>query len=358
MEATASSRYVVTLLVRIPLMTVAKTICYGRLSIIRYASNGCPFVVWEGIVPRINPRILDSVIYLYNSVSDAKAGTSAGGSGFLTFVRVPDQPKLAWIYAVTNRHVKESAPVVRINRADGRVAIFPFQPTDWIGHPDKLTDLAVVCLNVKVATEYQFLAIFPENDFLTRQKIDLYKINVGDDTFLVGRLINRDGVLRNLPSVRAGIIAQMPNPSDPIETEAGKQEAYLVEARSISGYSGSPMFVWVPPSRYYQDFRKMQGPEWNVPVFLGIDCGHVPDYTPVLEWDEEEQRLKETGHQVEVNTGMAIVIPAYKLQELLDCDELVGQRAEALKKVPKQPVGKLDVAKKRKNRDVAVPPIS
>jgi len=339
-------------------MTVDKKFCYGRRKVIRYASDGQPFEVWEKLVSRISDEVLDSVIYLYHTEADAHAGTQAGASGFLTAVPVPGEPTKAWVYAVTNNHVRDKAPIVRVNKTDGSTNIFPFEPDDWIPHPDHVTDLAAVNIDFKNIFDYKFRLILPDMHFVTREKIKEFNIGVGDDTLLVGRLINRDGVLKNVPSVRSGIIAQMPDADSLIPTEAGPQEAYLVETRSISGCSGSPIWVWVPSHRYFKGFEKMGGREWDRIQFLGIDCAHVVDYDPVLRFNPNTGKREETGDEIEFNTGMAIVIPAYKLQELLDCDELRAQRADDLKNQPKQPpVGKLDVAKNRKTRDVPIPPI-
>ena len=260
-------------------------------------------------MPRISDEVLDSVIYLYHTERDARAGTQAGASGFLTAVPVPDNPQQAWTYAVTNGHVCNDAPIVRINKSDGTVEIFSFEPSDWVRHPDDVTDLAVVNLDLGNVNQYKFRLILPDAHYITREKLKSFDIGVGDDTLLIGRLMNRDGAkARNVPSVRSGMIAQMPDPNDPIMTDAGPQEAYLVETRSISGYSGSPIWVWVPAYRYFSDSEKMMRREWDRVQFLGIDCAHVMDYDPVFRFDPISRRYQETGDEVQLNTGMAIVI--------------------------------------------------
>jgi hypothetical protein len=295
--------------------------------------------VWEKTMPRIPTELLNTVIYLYHSETDARLGRDAGGSGLLSGIPVPTGDG-AWIYAVTNAHVSKEAPVVRINKADGTVGIFPFISTDWVDHPDGITDLSATNLDLGQVDTYKISGIWP-SWFAIREAIEAFKINLGDDTILLGRFINRDGKLRNLPSVRAGIISQMADPDDPIDTEAGPQEAYLVETRSISGYSGSPIFVWIPALRYAKGAPPGTMIQ-DVLLFLGIDCAHVPDYSRVLDAKCNE---KHPAEYVETNTGMAIVIPSYKLQELLDCDELKEQRAKDMEQENrKRPRGKLYLA--------------
>lgn len=72
---------------------------------------------------------------------------------------------------------------------------------------------------------------------LSQDKISEFDVGIGEDLFLVGRFVDRDGIQHNQPTVRFGAIAQMPG--DPIETPIGRQDAFLTELRSVSGYSGS-----------------------------------------------------------------------------------------------------------------------
>jgi hypothetical protein len=74
----------------------------------------------------------------------------------------------------------------------------------------------------------------------------MFDIGPGDDVFVVGRFINREGKQKNIPSVRFGNIAQMPG--EPLFLDDGKElECFLIEGRSISGFSGSPVFIHISP---------------------------------------------------------------------------------------------------------------
>jgi hypothetical protein len=64
---------------------------------------------------------------------------------------------------------------------------------------------------------------------------------------MVGRYIEHEGKFKNLPVVRFGNIAMMP--SEHIlqwEREDHLQESFLVDMRSISGFSGSPVLSYSP----------------------------------------------------------------------------------------------------------------
>lgn len=135
--------------------------------------------------------------------------------------------------------------------------------------------------------------------------------------FVVGRFINSQGKVRNIPSVRFGNIAQMPH--EPIEQNRvfGKyqQESFLVEARSISGFSGSPVFLIL----HARDSRQESGFRLHTDVFrlLGIQWGYIQDWEPVRDLDG---RPIDTGLQVRLNTGMMGVVPAWKLGDLMRSD--------------------------------------
>jgi hypothetical protein len=114
---------------------------------------------------------------------------------------------------------------------------------------------------------------------------------------------------------------------DPIETDRGYQEeAILCEVRSSRGYSGSPVFV-VPDPTYQRPGKALPSDRG---VLLGVDFCHLRN------WIEAHDS---TGHKnphirVPLNSGMAGVIPAWRLQNLLMSEEAVKarQRVEHLEK--------------------------
>ena len=74
-------------------------------------------------------------------------------------------------------------------------------------------------------------------------------IGVGDEVFLTGLFANHIGQQRNLPIIRVGNIALMPE--EPVQHPSlGPIDAYLIEARSIGGLSGSPVFVHLAPTSF------------------------------------------------------------------------------------------------------------
>ena len=269
-------------------------------------------------MPRIPDGALEGIIYLYPSVVDAENDSRLGGSGF--FVMEPSAviPGVGILYAVTNAHVIEGgSTVIRLNTKDGKFDTFDFTEQHWMLHPDK-DDIAICAMPTLNPNLHVYKEIGP-GTLLKRHEIDAFRIGPGDDVFVVGRFINSQGKVRNIPSVRFGNIAQMP--FEPIEQDRvfGKfqQESFLVEARSISGFSGSPVFLILHASASRQEL----GFRLSTDVFrlLGIQWGYVQDWEPVR--DSAEKPVN-TGLQVRLNTGMMAVVPAWKLGDLLRSDAL------------------------------------
>jgi hypothetical protein len=313
--------------------------------VVRKSARGYEYRVWQRArVPKIPQHFLDCSIYLYDSKEAAEDGEHFGGSGCLVSVEStpiydPTSFKDGWyrkvllhfpphLYAVTNKHVVEQGcPVIRLNTVDGEIDVLELNPQDWIPHPDG-DDLAIAPIDLP-PSKHTYIPI-SIHLFVGRNSAVSY-LGAGDDTFMVGRFINHAGKQRNTPALRFGSIAMMP--FEKIKLPTGHmQEAFLVETRSISGYSGSPVFVYKPAewdSRIYAD--NPQSGLYNKSItdivghvtFLGIDCGHVLDYHDVLNKGGKPHGLE---WKVASNTGMAIVIPAWRLEQLLNIPEFVMER--------------------------------
>jgi hypothetical protein len=86
----------------------------------------------------------------------------------------------------------------------------------------------------------------------------------------------------------------------------GDMEAYLIEARSIGGLSGSPVFTLARTS------------EQVTILLMGLMHGHwAVDSETII--DEVSQ---DAGTKAGVNVGIAIVTPASKIMEIINGGEL------------------------------------
>jgi hypothetical protein len=118
--------------------------------------------------------------------------------------------------------------------------------------------------------------------------------------------------------VRFGNLAMMP--WEPIKNELSgiEQESFLVEARSLSGFSGSPVYV-------YNHLSIDEDGTFTLEIsdrcyLLGVDWCHLSGTEPVR--DQAGERLAD-GSFVRQNSGMMGVIPAWKLVELLNTEEVL-----------------------------------
>ncbi len=294
----------------------------------------------ENLMSKISSTTLDTEVYLYSSKEDAENCIDAGGSGFLVGISDGVKPG-GWVYAVTNQHViEEGYKTVRLNRIDGSKAIL--QPKVWTCHPDRKTDLSIASLGVENLRIFSFHTFMPNLHFIDKTRLIDYEVGVGDDCYMIGRFINHEGYQRNLPTVRFGAIAQMPG--EPIPTQwKVQEEAYLVEMRSISGFSGSPVIVRIPAGRALKvgaskPVHVTYDPTNDWHMLLGIDCGHSNDKDTALYYPADADKPLEE-FKIEYNTGLAIVIPAWKLQEIIDSPEATKMRDEEKREYQKRARG-------------------
>ena len=249
----------------------------------------------------------------------------AGTVFFVVDIDDPDLgPATGPVFAVTARHVIDKVATagsddrvwLRLNTSAGGSDWFDLPLSIWRWHPsgdatartgyrdDPYYDVAA-CLFVPDPERFQFTSV--RTDVLVDdEKITRYAIAPGDDVFLTGLFVNHLGRDRNLPIVRCGNLAAMPE--ELVATEVGPMEAFLIEARSIGGLSGSPCFVSL--GQYRLIGRELQ-PQDQLAIFLlGMVHGH---------WDAARGDVvpADAGDQETINKGIAIVIPAQHIIETI-----------------------------------------
>lgn len=116
------------------------------------------------------------------------------------------------------------------------------------------------------------------------------------------------------------------NPEEPITL--GPQQglpqtaisAYLIEARSWGGLSGTPAFVYFTVDRdlFIGDRLLQQVPN---PKLLGLVVGHFDINQPV-----KFKNQTSVGESVPLNAGLSIVVPAQDILDLIQSDEVAEER--------------------------------
>src|SRR5262249_24353303 len=121
----------------------------------------------------------------------------------------------------------------------------------WHLHPNG-DDIAVFSIDLH-GKDADFFSISTDH-FITPEIMKDFDIGPGDDVFLVGRLVTLAGRQKNSPVARFGNISMMPDQEEPVLREDGtEQVGFLIDSKSLSGFSGSPVFVIAPRACFYPD---------------------------------------------------------------------------------------------------------
>jgi hypothetical protein len=281
--------------------------------------------------------VLGSSIFLYGSERDATEGANWGGSGVLIGVPSRANQSRVHLYAVTNDHVADGCPVVRlVNKAGGAFVLSGTQ-SEWYSHPEG-DDVAIRPLGALPERDYWYVGddrLLSRADLNSEEHPD--QVSPGDDCVMVGRYINQELHQFDRPAVRFGNLAMLPELVYQVQ-RSFEQESFLVDMRSHAGFSGSPVFVYyevegwryLPPleeppetgdelkdsqARIMARGQRVAGRQTSGIMantwLLGIDWGHLP------VWDDVFDGVRRVG-RMRVSTGMAGVVPAWKLADLLN----------------------------------------
>lgn len=244
----------------------------------------------------------------------ATGETRLAGTAFFLSRDIPSTER-THVYAVTAKHVLTGirgygidTVLLRLNYKDGRARWAETLISDWSSHPsDDLADIAV--LRAGLSEEMDHLT-YPITECATEQIIASHEIGVGEEVFLTGLFTHHHGNIRNIPIVRVGNIAAMPE--EQVRSKLGPIDAYLIEARSIGGLSGSPVFAHLGITRYIGGAVK-QSSGGPIYFLLGVMQGH---------WDgglsATDTTVDAKSEQERVNMGIGIVVPIEKVLETID----------------------------------------
>jgi hypothetical protein len=299
-------------------------------------------------MPKIPPRVIDSVFYLYANREDALAGKNPGGTGFVVEYRGGVLGRTRLYYGVTNWHVacRNGDSVIRLNNRGGGIDVIELGPEDWEFLPGRY-DVAAV--PVSVDNNVHEVSSIPTHMFVEERS---HQIGVGEDTFMIGLFLDHDGIITNVPSARFGHVSMLPNPHATIEQPTGyRGVSYVVDMHSRTGFSGSPVFAY---RTFGSDLTELFGHRFDhfelddpssrtrksgsltvhtMFKFLGIHWGQFPEMWELHDksklQESRKSHLVTEGGYVEGMSGMTCVIPAWHVLEPLDIPKLKTPREEA-----------------------------
>ncbi|HYG09059.1 MAG TPA: trypsin-like peptidase domain-containing protein [Pyrinomonadaceae bacterium] len=280
---------------------------------------------------------------------------------------------MGFTYLVTAKHVIDGIRnkgadkvCMRVNFKDGEAYWLETDISKWLFHPTESGSVDVAVLRCGLAKELDHAGILIMA-FATEDIVRTTNIGIGDEVFLVGLFANHHGTKKNIPLVRVGNIAA--KPEEPVEVRTfGLMDAYLIEARSLGGISGSPVFVHIPAVRAKsilpESARKNIKPDDTVFFALGLMHGHWD----MMYADQDAVIEDATGIQ-RVNMGIAIVVPASKILEVIEQPMIKENEERILKEErekglptsdslePEQPITRegFEDALKRASRKISSP---
>ena len=149
-------------------------------------------------------------------------------------------------------------------------------------------------------------------------------VEPGEDVFMSGLLVYHPGATRMLPIIRTGTIAAFP--AEPVGLSTGPEHVILIEAPSLGGLSGSPVFV------HFSDWRrdragnlgKLNDHQQEVGAGANYLLGVMHGFYPATGNDPDGVG-DASGEPL--NSGIAVVIPVERIIELVNCPRFQEQRA-------------------------------
>jgi hypothetical protein len=297
------------------------------------------------IIPR---EIRNCVAFVYYELPDGKR-VPAGTAFFVQDPEPAIDPVATCKYCVTARHVVEriieyghgGAIWLRLNGQDGQAKWVNVPLTDWLGHPNESAamwsahrdspriDVSACLWEYPPLHDYDVMAV-PTEWLADGDKIAENGISAGDEVFATGLFANHIGKQKNIPIIRCGNIAAMPE--EAVETHLGPMDAILIEARSIGGLSGSPVFVSLGAHRLNGKGEYVLG-QWYV-YLLGLIHGH---------WDARGSDAVPGGASSNsaINQGIAVVAPAAQILETIRQKTFMDARNATIELIKTHRAGQL-----------------
>jgi hypothetical protein len=288
-----------------PLVVASKTLCRRRLK------------------NALNDSVLKNI---FTYTSQAGSVIPVGTCFFLGHDPKEDAPTVSpRVYAVTARHVVDKLRklgrrdlTLRLNRRDPAADVMPITiPLDeWFVHPsDASIDVAIRETAVPPEVDH---VVVPMKMCTTQTTFAENEVELGDEVFISGLFRHHYGKRRNVPIIRVGNLAALDD--EKVVTDFGEFNAILIEARSIGGLSGSPVFLNLGSVRTLggQIIHSMG----KYPIFLlGLVHGHFDTPAGIdTQVEGDNSRVAE-----KINAGIAIVVPIGKVWEVVQAYEATDE---------------------------------
>jgi len=245
----------------------------------------------------------------------------------------PDR-QMGFIYLVTAGHVIEHTKstdysddgivYLYLNAKIGmRFKLVRTEIKDWVFHPtDSAVDIAALPWSIDPTSDHSAIPFEQPPGLEPNPKT--WRVEVGTDVIIAGLFLRHAGRQRNIPIIRTGTIAAMPEePVNIVASDGGERniKAYLVETHSLGGLSGSPVFA-NPMTIHGRGEGNLPGLQANH-IWIGVISAH---------WDFDLDGTQ----QEKINSGIAIVSPKESVAEVLQHPRLIEMREKEMKRHAKR----------------------
>lgn len=315
--------------------------------------------VWRPALPRIPDILAKTVFYIYENEDDAREGYTDSATGFLFGVPSDIFPNRYHVYAITNWHVVNQikTPTLRINTLQGGFDVIRTEQDEW---KPRESNCDLMYRSIELDDGKHDTWFFDSDYLMTKEFMFEQQIGAGDEVLMIGNFQTRGGKAKNLPTIRSGNIAQMPDEPMKNPYTGYDEESFVVEMRSASGYSGSPVILSLLGSRRFYVKNEIHGarPRYGTMEvqddfkLLGIDWGHIA--TKEFLYDGDGNKLPRS-ESVWINSAMAGVVPCWKLEEMIFSEEEIEMRKKKDEKRQKridQSQIRVDFEKEGKDREL------
>lgn len=273
--------------------------------------------------------LCDTVVFLFASDPPVPVGT-----GFIVGFPVPEKQGNFVPLIVTAKHVVGDYDQLlgRFSTQTGKSTAFVQYDMknlktskDYWEHPDDGVDLAVFRSLHFYETKYEALSL---DLIATKGIFESEEIRQTDRIIFPSLLINFVGSARNYPVMRDGTVALIPDEKVPLRYKVGsreivtQQEVILLDATSVPGASGAPIFLG-PGPRIKGNAFALGG---NKPYLLGVMHG----FYHAAPRELIDIHITKTASMYAENSGIAIVCPSWRLREILDLPELKNRIVELI----------------------------
>ena len=283
----------------------------------------------SGFVSRISEDLRRAVVFLgwQKEGPIDEAPIDPRGVGFLVLGQAESG---GGTYLVTAGHVAEKLVppfVIRFNKKEGGSELVHVETPkhiQWFFHPDQSVDLAVAPIEMPAWADH----LRYNMDSVIKYAPLATELGAGDGVYVVGMFHFVHGSRRNLPAVYRGSIVLLPEDERLPVDQRSPMEGYLVQANTISGCSGAP--VWAsrlvqvePTSKSLSDGTVFWAEGMLSLVGFWVASWKVKNTEIVGPADDAG---KDGRGSEDAPLGMGVVVPVAKLIEIFQETDVAKER--------------------------------